>query len=394
MKTTIGHYEKSTPLNYPGERHEDNFMLVHGDVLESLPVDPYEAIKQADELLASQGFAPVSERVPVLAFGRNASPEGAASKTEKYKNGIVSTDDLGTFPMLKASLKGHDVVWHGRPGQTSNYFAELVDTPQAPDASVEVWVQFLTTEQLASIHATEGVTYEVAEVPHVALGNGLEIDTIGYTAKAASNLLDDDGNKISVKGINREGHAGVEMNVREALDYTLGQEAVAAAMGTITTDEFLEIGRTAPLAERKANQLKIQDALVAEGKSAPFAYANPGYRYFRADFDSLPRGIGQSTEVPDTYQLMEQHLAGVRPLQEVLDAKKAALAEKYPDETAKQIAKRAVKLLDPAQAMRQKTHDELHDANREARLAEWKKRFDIHQKEFDDNHSNNQDNNL
>lgn len=381
MAKLVNDYEKSTLLNYPGKRHEGSFLLV-GETKEihDLSDNPYDALKEADIELEQHGFAPIRERVPVLAFGRNGSPEGAASKTEKFNNGLMQSNELGTFPMLRAELSGHDVVWHGRLGQKGGYFAELIATPENPDATVEVWVQFLTTEQLATIHTTEGETYEVSMVPNVSLGEGLAINTIGYTARDASVLLDEAGEPISVEGISRSGHDRKTMTVHEALEYTLGHQAVVEALGgAMTPDEFLHEGENLELlSERKARQAKVYGALVAAGMSEGFRYEAEGNRYFRTDFDSLPRGIDRAASVSEVVILPEQHLAAIRPNSSVVAAKEQALHEKYPDDTPERTRVRALNVLDPVASLRKKAGSELTDPRRAERLEKWKRDFDAH----------------
>src|SRR6266568_2126652 len=113
MVKSIEAFGRPTPFNYPGERNQGNFMLIGGknvvDISEEEALDRIEA----------------DNRIPVLAFGRNASPTGAVGKTTRYAKGELTTATLGTFPMIKATLPGHDVVLHGRPSQVGGYFAEL-----------------------------------------------------------------------------------------------------------------------------------------------------------------------------------------------------------------------------------------------------------------------------
>lgn len=347
MVTSIDKFESSTPLNYPGQRHDGNFLLVDGEALNDVSQHPAEALAQFDELLAEKGLPLIADRIPVLAFGRNASPTGAASKIEKFGHGEMTPGDLGTVPMLRGALPAHDVVWHGRPGQVGNYFAELIDTPKAPDAHVEVWVQFLSTEQLAIIHTSEGLTYELSEIPHVDLGDGIVIDTVGYTAREASVALDENGRPISVAGIDRDGHDGESLTVREMLEKTLGSGAVELALGKRqTADEYITEGQGMKLKERKARQTVVDTALIEQSLKRPFRYEGEGLRFGRADFTSLPRGITGEPSHQTLIPMMEQHIAAIRPSKEALENG----------------------AVDPAKLIRKRATDELLDAQREARL--------------------------
>lgn len=353
--------------------------MLAGEELMPLSANTAEAMTEIDTYLADRQLPLLKDRVPVLAFGRNASPSGAATKAEKYSHGTVTTEQLSTIPMLKGTLSDHDVVWHGRPSQGSGYFAELLQSDDTKGTDVEAWVQFLTTEQLAAVHTTEGTTYGFTEVGGVDLGDGISIDAVGYTARQASVLLDSpDGKPIAVAGIDRSNSQLEVMDVRGALQHTLGQEAVAAALGDQYHGDaktFFEQGQSiAKLSDKKLRQSAVHEALQATGISRDFRYANDGLHFGRAEIDSLPRGIAKNphTSAPETIQLMEQHIAGIRPSAAFVATESARLTKKFPSDSPERIKQRVRNVHDPAQTIRTRAHDELLDPVREQRLAALK----------------------
>ena len=92
MSKTIDSFPYESPLEYPGKRNDTSYMLVEGSAVVDLPTDPVEALARADGLLADKGLPGIEERIPVLAYGRNASPSGAATKLEKYAHGQMATE--------------------------------------------------------------------------------------------------------------------------------------------------------------------------------------------------------------------------------------------------------------------------------------------------------------
>lgn len=353
-------------IDYPGLRNSTNFILDNGQIID-LPEDTSEALIVIDELLEQKHLPVISERVPVLAFGRNAGPEGLYAKMKKYE----AFGDLVTIvPTLRSVLHGHDVVWHGRPGQSGGYFAELFTSEDTTKTSVEAWVQFLTPEQLAIIHTTEGVTYEVTEVPDVSLGKDLAITVVAYTSREASMLLDSsDGKPIAVAGVERHQSDLEVMDVREVLQYTLGQESVKRALGgAYSVDAFLEEGAIMNLADKKRRQASVHQALMSIGVSRPFRYPGQGVRHGRASLEPLPRGLEGTPASHHTLRLMEEQVAAIRPTEDMISTKVSLLRHKYPELDDTDLRLKALKLLDPVQTLRIRAHDELLDFEREQQL--------------------------
>ena len=91
------------------------------------------------------GFDPTA-RVPVVAFGSNRAPAQLARKYRGWPEGT-------TIPVTTAWLEHHDVVYSAH---FTTYGALPAMLRPAPGVRVEVAVTWLTAEQLARMHETEG----------------------------------------------------------------------------------------------------------------------------------------------------------------------------------------------------------------------------------------------
>lgn len=178
-------YHKSlTPLQYPWVDTRRSLLLTsageYSIVLEDgQPLD--EALIQfhdgrtavLNEYLGASKLPTLSERIPVVGIGSNASPLVTKSKIEKY--GSYGTD--ATVPMFVAKMKNMGVGYSG-------HFVFGGYIPAAPyhheNNELEVTVAFFTEEQLAAVDSTEP-TYQRAELSKdlypLAFENGVSIDS-------------------------------------------------------------------------------------------------------------------------------------------------------------------------------------------------------------------------
>lgn len=346
-----------TSDQYPGERNKGNFILIGNGTLD-VPEDPHAAIERFNYLLAFRNQPLIEERIPVVAFGFNASPQGAGSKMKEFSNGAMSQEDLEMIPMMVGTLTDHAAVWHGRPAQGGHFFAELYKGKEVKGTQTEVWVQFLTPEQLGVIHASEGDTYKFSQVDGVVdLGAGVTVNgAVAYTARDAFIYLKD-GKPVAVAGIEHTSSLE-EMNVHGVLGDMLARSAIREAAQAETPQDYIRQAIDAPtLAARKAIQRRVQDALVDAGKSSPYAYESL-IEYGRGDFDSLPRGLNGRPGHASTVRLVEQHVASIRPSKAFIESKRLQLALKNPKKSPEAIAAAAAKA-DPAVAIRRRVFEEL-----------------------------------
>ncbi|MDR1970120.1 MAG: hypothetical protein LBQ11_02125 [Candidatus Nomurabacteria bacterium] len=271
---SVEDFHREGPLDYPGKRPERSY-ITDGDKIYGLEGVGVELIEQIDEYLKNHNLPLMCDRIPVLAYGANASPGSLRTKFSKYDltGTEVSDKEAQTTPVIFSSLSDMDVVWNGVPGLAGNHFAELYKGPETVGCKVQVAVQFLTHEQMAIMHTTEGITYEFADIGQVDLGNDLVLDqVISYVARQSNILLDNNGQPISVAGIKRENSALQELDVREAMNYTLGNEGVRQVIGEKTPDEYVTDGGQMDLSGRKARKAEVLAAMQKSGISRDMQY--------------------------------------------------------------------------------------------------------------------------
>ncbi len=337
-------------LEYPGRRPAGSFMT-DGRSVSLLPSDFAEFQAVADEMLTTRGLPLIADRAPVLAYGANASPPRLRDKMKVF--GPDRQDAMQTVPHVTATLPDSLAVWHGRPGQTGSVFAELYRSRE-PGTSLRAHVGFLTREQLAAVHVTEGATYAAAEIPAI-LGDGRPTEitsVVGYVALDAS-ILQQDGKPVLVKGLDNTALGLAAMTAEEAVDYML--LSVADSIGPKTAREYIHEGGGLSLAEKKRRQARIGGLLLERGISTPYAYpADHGQLIGRADFDSLP-----GFHVDDAVRLPEMLLSAIRPDAQALDTRAAQLCGKNPRLTSEAARRKARDVLDPARRIARRAHEEL-----------------------------------
>ncbi|MFQ5913954.1 MAG: hypothetical protein ACE5JS_12290 [Nitrospinota bacterium] len=103
----------------------------------------------------------MSERVPVLAYGSNASSEALTRKFSKLRTTVV-------IPTIKAKLRDFDVVYSAHFSNNSSIPAAL---QYSPGTEVDLFVNYLTESQLERLHKTEmlGVNYSFGQLLDVAI---------------------------------------------------------------------------------------------------------------------------------------------------------------------------------------------------------------------------------
>lgn len=365
-KPLVNEFLRQGTLDYPGRRYERNF-ITDNETLFDIPSATPEAFDAIEEYLKEKNLPPLSERIPVIAYGANVSPGAMTSKFSKYpiEGTNVSYEEMHTVPVVYGAIEGSDVVWHGRPAQAGGYFAELYQAEETKDTTVQVAVEFLTPEQLAVMHTTEGDTYGVSSTD-VTLPDGYTIEGIFYGAREASVLLDAIGEPISVAGVQRAGSDRRVMTPTQAMGYTLSTDAVREKLGQITTDEYVAEVAELPLKDRKALQVLVQRALQLEGKSAPINHPSLKERnYGRTNFISLPRGVESAKAHSNRVELMEQSIARIRLPKEDRERKISERRTQRPN-VAEKLHRVAV---DPAERLRELNTNALTDPNRAKALA-------------------------
>lgn len=277
-------------LAYPFRRPDGNY-LTDGATLQELPDDYPEFFNAANKYLEAQGLDLLEQRAPVLCYGANANPTKLAQRMASYGAG-AHRPDLQVVPMLQVSIPDAMVVWHGTIGQTGGVFSELYRGSETKDVATDGTVAFMTSEQIALLHASEGETYSLAEIT-VDAGN-TPIKAVAYLGRGSSMLLKN-GKPIQVS----------DMTAEEAVDYMLTESK--AVNGVTGARELVKTMEGQPLKDRKQIQASIGDALGSLGLSKQFSFPVPETAFIgRADFNWLqpPHNV---------LHTLEQTLENMRP---------------------------------------------------------------------------------
>jgi len=332
-------------LDYPFSRPDESFAT---DGTEITPLSDYfhEFYAESNDILRDAGLPSIDQRVAVVAYGANSNPVRLRDKMEKFGSPDMQPH-LQTVPHLLATMPDTMVAWHGKPGQSGSVFAELYRGPETEGISSQVHVAYLTPLQLAMLHATEGVTYNLARV-QVLDDDGYEIPAVAYVA-GSSEILLQNGQPVPVKRANDNADA-VGMTAEQAVDYML--QHVGSAVGASNARELIAQMKDLSLAEKKARQASISQALGQVG-------VNRKFRFPVADTERIGRADFNWIQPPHTIlQLAEQVVAPLRPEIDQLTARVSTLQidEGLSFDAA---LTKARKQLDIAQVLRTRAHNEL-----------------------------------
>ncbi len=130
-------------------------------------------------------------RVPVIACGSNRSPDQLGRK-------FGQLDGAVTIPVQRAWLEGFDVVY---AAHITSYASIAATLQHVPGVSVEVSLTWLTDEQLALMHGTEGrgVSYDYARLDGLELsldGGGALASAFAYVYR--NGCLAEDGGPVAL----------------------------------------------------------------------------------------------------------------------------------------------------------------------------------------------------
>jgi hypothetical protein len=289
-------YHKSlTPLQYPWvdmrrsllltSVGEYSIVLEEGQPLEEALIQFHDGRTAAlNEYLGASKLPTLSERIPVVGIGSNASPLVTKSKIEKY--GSYGTD--ATVPMFVAKMKNIGVGYSG-------HFVFGGYIPAAPyhheENELEVTVAFFTKEQLAAVDSTEP-TYQRAELSKdlypLAFENGASLDSSYVYTTRYGVLQGNDGTPIPLttqeelyKLLNEAGVGdgffdgeGVEVSDRIAGKGRIGKPLISAGVvfKDILVDDDIVALSIAP-------ELDIFEKYVKRssiGYSRPYSYTTTG----------------------------------------------------------------------------------------------------------------------
>lgn len=330
--------------------------LTDGEVLTALPDNFADFVEAADDMLLSRSLPGMAERVPVLEYGANTNPVKYAEKMGKYAN-PDNRYDLQVTPKISGVIPGVEVVWHGRPGQRGSTFAELYRDADTAEATAACSVAFMNPLQLASLHITEGETYQPVRLEALAGDNDHQLRALAYGALNSTVLLKQ-GRPVPVQRPGTPTTLGA-MTAEQAVDYMIQRvQEHGEPLKFNSARELINHLAGKELPVRKAVQGMIGNALLAKGVSQEYAFPLDAAEVVgRADFNMF--------HAPhyEVLQIMEVALAPIRPSARTFDQemhKLIATQHLTPEEALPKVRAR----LDVTHKIRQQANKQL-----KARLA-------------------------
>jgi hypothetical protein len=145
----------------------------------------------------------VAERVALLAYGSNASPEVLSRKLATLPDPV---------PVVRTTLRDFDVVYSAH---VSPYGAIPATLARSPGTEVSAFVAYLTSEQLDLVTATEP-NYDLARFdrPSCTLERGTAPPELSvYLSKHGALLID--AREVALSEIEAEGRRFPQMTQRQ-----------------------------------------------------------------------------------------------------------------------------------------------------------------------------------
>jgi hypothetical protein len=244
----------SHATGYPYERPACSYLLVNGT---PVPLNAYESQPGRDRVELNPTGAGAaspcdmdpavslsSPRVPVLAIGSNAAPGVLAKK-------LACLPGDWAVPVLRARIADLAVVYSAH---YSAYGAIPATLGYFPGVHAEVFVMWLTHEQLVAVHATEslGVNYRYADLRGLRLvcGDGPVPVVVGCYISLHGCLLRE-GRPVALSTVRHRGGPLRRMGQRAVMRYSKRLLGVDGSLGDFirenVADAEIRRARTARL---------------------------------------------------------------------------------------------------------------------------------------------------
>lgn len=285
------------PNVYPGERPDQSYVIGDGMVygievanregsLDFTLTTPDGESVPIDTFLAEHGVPSMEERIPLLGFGANVSPNALANKFSKLgKSNMLGEPEDMVVPTVYGTLAGHDIVWSGAPGIKGNFIAILYGGPEVQDTKVQVAVNFLTREQLLVMNASER-SYNLST--HTVEIAGKKVRAYYYAG--VDTVYFENSHPVAIESIPAEGRNLTTSNTEKLMDSVVADPEIMQAateeepgLATVhsTADYIAYAAQLVPSEDDPRPKTRLKQimlrAIAAAGKSSVIEDINVGH---------------------------------------------------------------------------------------------------------------------
>jgi hypothetical protein len=211
----------------------------------SVPLRPF--VQAGHRTLDPDEIELRGERLPLLAYGSNSSPEVLARKLSLNPEPVLVTP---------ARLQDFDVVYSAH---ISPYGAVPATLQRSPGTAARVCVAYLTSAQLALLSSTEP-NYELATLRPVNCrtdGGQVELELSAYLSRHGCLLLD--GTEVALSAVQAGDRCFVELSEAQVLERvrasTCPEEDMETFVLSNVTDPALAQARSAMLERHRPSLL-------------------------------------------------------------------------------------------------------------------------------------------
>ena len=179
---------------YPYKRESQSFVYYDGQAY-ILSKNVELELKQFLQSKKLNQFS-LSDRIPVLAYGSNATVFQLENKFKNLKDCVI--------PVLNCIINDYDVVYAGR---ICSYGAVPATMRYSQGSRAEIAITYLSEEQLEIMHKSEakGIAYDFVELNDVSYEiNNAPMKKNIYTYLSLSNSLSINGEPIALSAINNK----------------------------------------------------------------------------------------------------------------------------------------------------------------------------------------------
>jgi hypothetical protein len=235
-----------------GETMSDRDKIVERAIDYPYEIPDRSFVQAGERTLDFHDVSRLESRIPVLAFGSNASPEVLVRK-------FRLTEESDMVPVVRARLSDFDIVYSAH---ISAYGSIPAAIQVSPGTTVSTYVNYLTPAQLRLMSGTEP-NYTLALLDSVScrLEMGKELTTVAsYLSKHGCLTVDD--SEVALADVAADVRRFPQWSERETIEH------VRARLGSeLTLEEFIAENVEDPALARRRTAILRADAKPFAGAS-------------------------------------------------------------------------------------------------------------------------------